>query len=301
VGVALVIAGGVELALAFWLARWWTSAARTQPHHHSMVHPPEAIGITSADGLLGGLAVLATALIAALGHRRVISRVAARDLAAACLTLALTLSPATCAIVSASHLAAMVQLELAAVVVPILLVRGFSSRARLRPGEQASVLSAAVLLVAVVGFPCGIVALHLPGAHDMISNSASMRAFLLAGIALCATAMWSVTLSPVVPYTTVVRLATLVWAVEIVSLIGLALILAGQPIYSHMDAPLDPLTDQRLAGGLMMLVELAVAVPAAKYIAVGNSTARPPMDLIDVTVRERRHRAPSGRSPGDDR
>jgi cytochrome c oxidase assembly factor CtaG len=267
-GVALVLAGGLELALGFWLARWWATTTPAELRHHAMSHAsPTGTAITLADGLLAALAVLVVGLVAVLGHGNVISRPAARSLAAASLILAVTLSPATCAFAASSHVAAMVQLELAAVAGPILLVRAFSSRIRPRPETEDSALCAAVLLVALLGFPTGIVALHLPSGHDTIATSPCVHTALLAGIALCATAMWSVTLSPVLPYTASVRLATLIWTVEIVSLIGLALILAGQPIYPHMGGPLDALTDQRLAGALMMLVELTVAVPAAKHIA----------------------------------
>jgi hypothetical protein len=37
-GIALVLAGGLELELGLWPARWWAASAPTGLHHHTMSH-----------------------------------------------------------------------------------------------------------------------------------------------------------------------------------------------------------------------------------------------------------------------
>jgi Cytochrome c oxidase caa3 assembly factor (Caa3_CtaG) len=281
---ALVVAAGVELVAGFWLARWWADIASATTNHSPTHHPATRNAQSSyaavylGDGLVIVAAVLVVGLVAIALRRAVINRTAAWALTASCFAAAVALSPTVCILTATSHLAAMAQLEVVSVAIPIVLVRTASPLIRTRTKTEAPILSATTLAVALLAYPGLILVVHLPKYHTTITRSPNTFALLLTVIALCAIAMWSVALSPVLPYTPSARLAAVVWTLEIVSLIGLALILAPRPIYSHLTGlgALDPLTDQRLAGALMMAVELGVAVPIIKSLTHASQPLRIP-------------------------
>jgi hypothetical protein len=269
----LVVAGCAEIGAAYSLARWWLDVAAVRVHHGAMDHIIASDRLTgrpvTADGLVALATVVAVASVAVMRWRSAIDNRGAWQLGVACLALCLVASPTLNLAARTSHLVAMIQLEIVAVLVPILLVHALSPMIRRRNVAEVNALRAAVLVTAVVGYPAAIVAAHLPLSHDTIIASPASVAVFLAGVGLSATAVWTIALSPILPYTNTIRLATAVWTLEIPSVVGFALVLAERPMYPHLTGwgPLGPLADQRFAGALMMAVDLVVAIPVIKSLA----------------------------------
>jgi hypothetical protein len=70
-GIALVLAGGLELALGLWPARWWAASAPTGLHHHAMSHAlPAGTAITLTEGSPSMHALLIAAIARRAGRRR---------------------------------------------------------------------------------------------------------------------------------------------------------------------------------------------------------------------------------------
>jgi hypothetical protein len=171
-----------------------------------------------------------------------------------------------------SHLLLMVQVELLTVVVPLLVVTVLPRRRPALPVDPSRPALAVAGLLAL-GYPAVIIGWHVPAVHGLFGGAhggtlALVRAasLLLAGLAFWAFARGA---GPALPATA--RTALTVLALEIAALPGLVLLLAVTPLYGAGPgaAGLSALTDQRLAGALMMLVDLPLAV------ALGRRTPAP--------------------------
>jgi hypothetical protein len=313
----LVLLGiGVEIVAALGLATWLRhSTTAAAVHHHTRAitegmasMDPTAAMATMDQGsmadvtttgrhevfLLAGVAVLIVSLFAAAWRWRADRATAWSRIVVGVVAAAVAVSLAGASPTGSPHLMGMIQLELIAVIAPALIAQGLGPLLGTREAAKANTIAALILLVGLLGYPGVIVAMHLPAIHTAAMDSPRITVTFLIAAGVCGVALWTVTLSPVLPFSRGVRAATLLWTMEIACLVGLALAVAPWTLYPHVMAagPLSALADQRLGGALMLTVDLIIALPA--LIRLRKLPDTPPTSgALALAVVNRSRKAPA--------
>ncbi|MDF3312138.1 cytochrome c oxidase assembly protein [Rhodococcus sp. T2V] len=161
--------------------------------------------------------------------------------------------------VTGSHVGTMALLMTVTVTAPILV----AGRIRLHDLSSRSVN---LLVVAVAILQAGVVvAWHLPGVHQRLATDA-LAAGVIVAVSAVVAVVWWLLLRDVRAETVSARRRSLLIVGMPSGLIGLALIVAANPMMTHGASLgwLGPMADQRLGGVLMMVVDLLVLVPALR-------------------------------------
>jgi hypothetical protein len=150
-----------------------------------------------------------------------------------------------------SHLVAMVVIETAMTLIPLLLFAATR-------GWHGSVPARLPLLVlAAMGYAGSIAAIHLPALHDRAMAYSVIPIWTLAAAVLMGLAFWFGVLRSPIPVR--LRRMILIGAQEVVAFIGLLSLFGAWPTRDDMSAQLlPPMWDQRL-GGFLMLLSCATA------------------------------------------
>lgn len=122
-----------------------------------------------------------------------------------------------------------------------------------------------------------VFAWHLPGPHGWLMAGVGRTATALAAVTVVGLVCWGLLLNDERPELSRSRRAGLLLLGVPSGLLGLALLVATGPVLPAMGGTaLDALTDQRLAGLIMMLGDLAFVVPALeRTLAGGRPAVRP--------------------------
>lgn len=173
---------------------------------------------------------------------------------------AVALLPLVRTAASQSHLVLMGQLMLLMAVAPALFASTLARPAR--AGSGLALVAAGGYLIALYGW-------HLPSAHRAAMSDPGWDWVLVASIAAAGLLFWSVARSNL-PALLVVGAGS--------GLLGLALTASQQPLFAMARSPLGlgALTDQRLAGLLMMAVDVLVLVPMAARAADAETAIAAP-------------------------
>ena len=174
-----------------------------------------------------------------------------------------------------SHFVFMTQLELLAVVAPILIVLGIRRRWRgTVTGEALSRLAP----VAAAASALTVAVIHLPAVHAAITTSAVLQACALLAVGGTGALVWLGVLADPLADGASRRLVSALVSQEAMAIIGLVLLLSPHVLFAtHQTrlAGMDPLLDQRLAGAVALAVDLIITVPVLIRLAARIKTPHP--------------------------
>jgi hypothetical protein len=245
--------------------------------------------IAGGELLLAALAVSATTPLDPSGAAHVHGGHAEASFAARLLT-------------PSSHLLLMIQVELLTVVAPIalwLLVRPMVSRRRPAAecaecpdegivaelsGGRPRALTVAVL--AALAYPAVIIGWHLPAVHALThpgtADAPAVAVVRAVSLLAAGLVLWVVVLGPQPTLPGRTRALVAATALELTALPGLALLLAITPLYGATTGAfgLSALADQRIAGALMMLVDLPIALVLARRLRTADASAEPRLSMV---------------------
>ncbi|NIL87605.1 hypothetical protein CH281_18550 [Rhodococcus sp. 06-221-2] len=163
--------------------------------------------------------------------------------------------PAVRAATEASHAAMMIQLMMLMVIAPALI----ASVIRPRSNSRAIAQTRMVAIPSALGYAAVMVWWHLP-----LQSASGDTAWLAVAALLLGLIFWAGILSDDRPEDQRLQRISIYVAGLPAGLIGLALILSTEPIlgvHDHSNSVLGSVTDQRLGGVLMMLVEGIFLIP----------------------------------------
>lgn len=178
---------------------------------------------------------------------------------------------------SSSHLALMAQLTLLGVLVPVLLARRFpAQQSGPAPWARRQLFAATLAAPAVLWF------WHLPAMHDELGSGRHLHLLPAVTVFLTGYLFWRAALGTgrrVAP--PAARQIALVAAGQASALLGLALLLTTDPLHggTHGLWGLSALSDQRLAGALMLVVDLGVTVPLLAALNTQRRAGAPRITL----------------------
>ncbi len=154
-----------------------------------------------------------------------------------------------------SHLAMMVVVEVGLVVVPLAVI---GAEVNTRPSPDVwTAMRAALCLAAALGVVAILVTLHLPSSHLWYVSPNGIRWWLSPVVLLVGFAFWVAVMRFRLPAP--FRTLMLILVLETGSIIGLVFLVAGQDLLPALPgSSIGPVADQRLAGGLMMVVDLVL-------------------------------------------
>lgn len=160
-----------------------------------------------------------------------------------------------------SQLVFMVQLQVLAVIAPVLVIYGIRVRWL---GTRVSDALAMLGPFAAVHCAVTMVLVFLPVVRTAMLQSAAIHVVIVVAIASMASLVWLSALGSDSPGTVRRRVIAVLIAQEPMALIGLVLL--GSPIvlyapYGSGSHPLAPLFDQRAAGAVALAIDLLVTVP----------------------------------------
>jgi putative membrane protein len=152
---------------------------------------------------------------------------------------------------AASHLVLMAQTMVLMVLAPVLLITAFAERRR---GNHLG-----LALLAAGGYLSVLYLWHVPGPHDAAMSNLGWDWIRVATCAAIGVLFWSAART---------NLPALLLAGGGSGLLGLALVVGPQPLFAMTPAlpGLTTLADQRLAGLLMMIVDVVVVLPMASRL-----------------------------------
>jgi putative membrane protein len=202
-----------------------------------------------------------------------------------------------------SHLALMAQLTLLGVLAPLLLAWQLpASSPGARPWARRQLMAATIAAPALMWF------WHLPAMHDELGSGRRLEPLPMVTVFLTGLLFWRGVLGTgrrVAP--PAARQIALVVAGQATALLGLALLLTTDPLHGGTDGlwGLSAVNDQRLAGLLMLVVDLGVTVPLLASLNAQRKAGAPQVRLrmpperrADVTSR-RTTSLPDGPSGSD--
>jgi cytochrome c oxidase assembly factor CtaG len=253
----------------------WVISPGTNTHQTDMAMagnaPDNQRGWQWAVPAIIGLAALSTASTLMDGRmtRRALAVLAGGAAAAA------AVSPPVLQGARSSHFVFMTQLELLAVVAPILIVLGIRRRWRgTAVGEALGHLAPAAAVASVVT----VTVIHLPRVHAAMTTSAVLQACALLAVSGTGALVWLAVLADPSAEGALRRLASALVSQEAMAIIGLVLLLSPQVLFAtHQMRPagMDPMLDQRTAGAVALAVDLLVTVPVLIRLATRVPTSRP--------------------------
>ena len=181
-----------------------------------------------------------------------------------------------------SHFVFMTQLELLAVVAPILIVLGIRRRWRgTAVGQALGHLAPAAAAASMVT----VTVIHLPSLHAAITTSAVLQACALLAVSGTGALVWLAVLADPSAEGAARRLASALVSQEAMAIIGLVLLLSPHVLFSiHGTRPagMDPMLDQRTAGAVALVVDLLVTVPVLIRLAARGTHVT--SDIRPMTV-----------------
>jgi hypothetical protein len=153
---------------------------------------------------------------------------------------------------AASHLVLMAQTMVLMLLAPVLLITAFAERRR---GSHLG-----LALLAAGGYLSVLYLWHVPGPHDAAMSNLGWDWIRVATCAAIGLLFWSAART---------SLPSLLLAAGGSGLLGLALVIGPQPLFAMAPAlpGLTALADQRLAGLLMMIVDVVVLLPMASRLS----------------------------------
>lgn len=247
--IGVVVAALAEIAVAALLVRLLWNAGADSMHGHSMMSTASGLRQAAATGSTW---LVFTAILGAVAAAALVLRTSPPRSAGALGLAAVATSPLV-GWTSSSHFALMAQLETLVIGVPLLLVPMDRMVEARRPGRPVvQWLAGAGVLLAVAT----VVVWHLRGLHDHVATPGAV-AVRTATLALAGLTLWAGLSARV---SSRVRLPLLFGFAEVGGLLGLMMLLSGGPL--RMAGSLDG----RLAGVLMMVVDLAVLVPLLLHL-----------------------------------
>jgi len=286
----LVLLAGVEVAVAWLLVELMVELDR-----RAGSGPLSMAGMTVTSNASVAIAATVLGLVLVAGRFGIGVRLTGDAVAwwaspRACVYLAVggyavALLPIVRSAADESHLVLMAQLMLLLVVAPAALMVAFIGRAPAVSGapavfgawtgrggrfvKAAAVCVAALYLLVLFGW-------HLPSAHRAAMADPGVDWVRLATSVAAGLALWSFLLSGA---RVGARLAALLAVGAGSGLLGIAFLVSPRPLFQMAaSAPLglSPLTDQRLAGLVMMAIDLAVLLPVASELIRGLEPSRHP-------------------------
>lgn len=291
---SVVPAVAAELTAA-WLLWSWLAAgtgAEARPsqtqdvvasthHHHGL-----AEATVQGTGWLGegvlvpvvGSALLGMACMALVQQRS--SRFLMGLAAASCLV---GIVPVPGSTASPVHVVSMIQMELLLLVTPALLAFAWMGRVDrgFKPARH-TVWNTALAVLSVVVLPVVTLAGHVPSINEALIEAGFSALVRPACFLACGLAVWWFAIQMPTNGRSLTGGRVLLLAYGASSLIGIAMILGPAPLMSsgHVNGLLvDSLTDQRLAGLVMMLADILVVFPALrKLLAVQGNIPRLPQE-----------------------
>lgn len=255
--VPIAVLGLLEVLTAFYLVRRVEDdPVGAHAHHVIGAHANHDAVAGSASALTLGSAgaIVLTLVIAALGIRAAgRTRIPVALVGAAVIVAAAILAAGHAA--ASSHALMMLVIEAALVVGPVAIV-GFAADPR--PADDVWVVVRCALAATTAALAMFLlITLHLPGTHGWYLGRDALEWWLVPLLAASGLGFWSSLLRFRLPATW--RALLLVAVLETGAVIGLVLLVAGDALMSTSGgAGLGVLADQRLAGGVMMLVDLAL-------------------------------------------
>jgi cytochrome c oxidase assembly factor CtaG len=189
------------------------------------------------------------------------ARLRAGGVALAGLITSCVLSPAVVHAATTSHVVFMAQIEALTVLAPVLLVLS------LRPGWLGGFWSDAyseLAPYAAAVFAAVLVLWHLPALHDQVMTSSVLQGLRVVSLGLAGLLLWLGALGDSAQGSGKRRTLSLLAAQEASGLVGLVLLLSPHLLFgghSGGSFGLSPLEDQRWAGLLMLVVDVAVTLP----------------------------------------
>lgn len=157
---------------------------------------------------------------------------------------------AASSLVHGSHVVLMLLIEAVLVLAPLCIV---GTVPRTGTADDVWVVArAAVAICAAVASAAFLVSVHLPDVHSRIIGEGHVPWWFVAAGLITGIATWASCLRFRLPAR--LRQVSVLLTLELGSLLGIAMIVAAQPLATHSGS----LLDQRLAGGVMMAVDLCV-------------------------------------------
>lgn len=245
----LAVLGGLEVALALGIAHVWSgsgSAIATARDHHS--HPATAAAQPALDI---ALAMVSTAVcvflvlrMADVGHGR-------NAILAGVLVIGATALAAVPPL-SSSHVGLMAILEIVLVLAPL---TAFGETWRQEAGND---LHAAIRVPLALGPAGGVAAAlvlaHTPAGHALLADPRGAPWWLVPSGWLLGSAFWATVTRFRLPRG--LRLLAVGLVLEVMMTMGLAMLVATEPLAGA--AAMHPVLDQRLAGALMLGLDVVV-------------------------------------------
>jgi hypothetical protein len=228
--------------------------------------------LTVAAALALAVGLFRAGLDRPAGHSRFTPRSSAYG---SFLAYAVAVLPQVRGAAACSHLVLMAQTMLLIVAAPALLMSTLArtSTAPVRPGSVRPGSSQRVLApLAAVGYVAVLYLWHVPTVHETAMTRPGLDSLRIATSAIAGLLVWGLLLGHQRPAAARSRLVALIVIAIPSGVLGLGLIVATHPLFQMSGAlPLgmSPVTDQRLAGVLMMIVDVLVLVPAAGYLQDG--------------------------------
>ncbi len=263
----LELAAAAGLAAGFVLL--WRSADPADSSHSA--HPTTnvvgavTVALLSAAMVLGGW-LFARSIPTWPRDLEQIERWRVWWLATAVVVAGLALLPQSWHSAIASHLAMMAQLMALMVLAPALLAlttRAPLNRNPSRRGSGHLIAASGIAYVAVLYF------WHVPAVHQSMMANRAIQAALVASVAVTGLLFFRTVLGQCAAGAGPAASRTVLLVGGASGILGLALLLSPYPLMSSDMSPwgLGPVADQRLAGVLMMLVDLLVFIPLARRLA----------------------------------
>lgn len=240
--------------------------------------PPMMMGGASMHGAsLGALhIVLLAATVAAVAGWAVTRQRALALVATLGLILVLTSTPLRIWAVQ-SHLIAMVLLETALVLIPLILLTTVPRPPAAETDRNRGERTWSVLGMAVVGTYCAVlIVVHLPAVHEGATEAGVVPLWFVAVAVVVGTTYWGVVLLGAGRVPTSRRRVYLLCAQEVAAFIGLVLMLTGgRPMAHSTPLGISPTWDQCLGGAFMLAMCAVVSIPIYRNLDRANPAERP--------------------------
>jgi hypothetical protein len=251
-----------------------THDVATSAHHHEMAHA----AVQGAGWLTASTVVLVVgSVLLGMTCNALIRQRSSRfltGLGVACCLVGIVPVPASGA--SLVHVVAMIQLELSILAAPALLAFAWIGRGgRSLNSARNSVDSTSAAILSTVALPLVTLAWHIPSIDAALSGTGLSALVRPASFLVCGLALWGYAVHRPSDGRSMTGGRMLLLAYGASSLIGIAMILGPAALMSG-DHPsgllVNSLTDQRLAGLVMMLADILVVFPALrKWISDAGS------------------------------